>query len=149
MHKWFSCALATLLLASFAAAQSKPAGADIGAAVMALEEKWAQAQLKGDAAALASLLADTLVITSSNGLVRTKAEYVGSLKSGETRFTSAKVDQMRVHVYGDTAIVTGRFQGAGTEKGKPFNEAERWTDTWVKQNGQWLCVASHGSPVKQ
>jgi ketosteroid isomerase-like protein len=148
MLKWFSCALATLLLASFAAAQSKSASADVGAAVMALEEKWTQAQLKGDAAALAALLADTLVITSSEGRVQTKAEYVGRLKSGDTKFTAAKVDEMRVHVYGDTAIVTGRFQGAGTERGKPFQETERWTDTWIKMNGQWLCVASHGSLVK-
>jgi len=52
-------------------------------------------------------------------------------------------------VYGDAAVAIGRWEGKGVEKGKPFNDVERFTDTWVKQGGQWRCVASQGSLVKK
>jgi DNA alkylation repair enzyme len=42
------------------------------------------------------------------------------------------------------------FKGKGTDpSGKPLDENERWTDTWVKMpNGKWQCAASHASTVK-
>jgi hypothetical protein len=36
----------------------------------------------------------------------------------------------------------------GTYKGKPFNHRGRFTDTWVRLNGKWLCVATHSSLIK-
>jgi ketosteroid isomerase-like protein len=33
--------------------------------------------------------------------------------------------------------------------GKPLDEWERFTDTWVKMaDGKWLYVATHTSPLK-
>ncbi len=68
----------------------------------------------------------------------------------KTKWDSAEYNDVKVTVFGDTAIATGGFKGKGTDaSGKPFDESERWTDTWVKMpNGQWQCVASHVSRVK-
>jgi uncharacterized protein (TIGR02246 family) len=133
------------LLAVPLAAQQK---ADPSATLKALEEKWNSAQVKGDLAAMESLLADTFVYTTIDGALRNKAEMIAEIKSGKLKIQSAKVDDMKVTVYGDAAVITGRWQGKGIEEGKPFDETERWTDTWVRIKGQWRCVASQSTPLK-
>jgi len=131
-----------------AAAQQKAAPAGDEAAIRALEEKWDAANLKGDAAALDGLFADSFITTDAEGKVRTKAEVVAALKSGDVKYQAAKSDEIKIYLTGDTAIVSGRWRGKFTEKGKPMDISERFTDTWVKRNGQWRCIASHGSSLK-
>jgi ketosteroid isomerase-like protein len=133
------------LLAIPVAAQQKT---DPSAVLKALEEKWAAAQVRGDVAAMGSLLADTFVYTNIDGALRSKAEMIVEIKSGKLKILSAKVDDMKVTVYGDAAVVTGRWQGKGIEDGKPFDDTERWTDTWVRIQGQWRCVASQSTLLK-
>jgi ketosteroid isomerase-like protein len=55
-----------------------------------------------------------------------------------------------VRVSAELIIATGTFIGKGTSgAGKPLDERERFTDTWVKMaDGKWLCVATHTSPLK-
>ena len=56
---------------------------------------------------------------------------------------------MKVTAYGNTAIATGGFKATGTDDaGKAMENNEVFTDTWVKLNGKWQCVASHSSNVK-
>jgi ketosteroid isomerase-like protein len=58
---------------------------------------------------------------------------------------------VKVTVFGDTAIATGEFKAKGTDarSGKPFEEHDRWTDTWVKMpSGKWQCVATQDSALK-
>ena len=68
----------------------KPASGD-EAALIALEEKWDAANVKGDVATLAAIFADTFNSTSSEGKVRTKAQMLAQLKSGEIKFQTSKV----------------------------------------------------------
>ena len=131
-----------------ALAQQKAAGGGDEAVIRELEAKWDAASLKGDTAALDALFADSFITTDSDGKVRTKAEVLAGLKSGDMKYQAAKADEIRVYLNGDTAIVSGRWKGKFTEKGKPMDVVERFTDTFVKRNGQWRCVASHASPLK-
>jgi ketosteroid isomerase-like protein len=68
----------------------------------------------------------------------------------KTHWESAEDTDVKVTVFGDTAIGPGGFKGKGTDAmGKPFDVNERWTDTWVKMpSGKWQCVASQSSPAK-
>ena len=146
MKRLIPAAMAILLLTGLAAAQPKEA--DVAATLKGLEEKWSQAELKSDVAALNAILADTWISTSEEGLVRTKPELLRRLKAGEVKVQSSVVDDMRVFVYGEAAVVVGRWRGKGSENGKPFDQVLRWTDTFVRQNGQWRCVASQSTAIK-
>ena len=146
MKKFIYGVLGLLMILSSGVAQQKT-GAD-EAALKAMEEKWDAANLKGDAAALNAMFADTFVSTDSDGKVRTKAEVVAALKSGEIKFMASKGSEIKVSVYGDAGVVTGRWAGKFVQKGKTVDTVERFTDTYVRQNGQWRCVASHGSVIK-
>src|SRR5947207_15219353 len=144
-----ACSVLDLLMVwgSAANAQHKPAIGD-ESALKAIEEKWDAADLKGDSAALGAILADTFISTNSEGKVRNKAEVLAQLKSGEVKYETSKVGDMKVSVYGDAAVVNGRWKAKFVEKGKPVDTSERFTDTYVRQNGQWRCVASQGSTIK-
>jgi len=135
------------MMCSVAFTQPKPAGGD-EAALKALEEKWDAANLKGDAAALGAILADTFISTSAEGKVRTKPEVLAELKAGTIKYQTSKVDDMKVFLYGDAAVVNGKWTGKFVLKGKPTDTVERFTDTYIRQNGQWRAVASQGSAIK-
>ena len=117
-------------------------------AVAALEQKWLEAQKAGNPDRLAPLLADKLVNTDGEGKVTDKAQTLSDIKT--TKWESAEYEDLKVTVFGNTAIATGVFKGKGTDgTGKHLDLHDRWTDTWVKMpGGTWQCVASHASPIK-
>ena len=141
------CLIGLLFLGSAALTQAQATGGT-EKAVAALEQQWLQSQKTNNPDLVAPLLADKFVNTASDGKVTNKAEALATAKA--TKYASAEYEDVKVTVFGDTAIATGGFIAKGTDaSGKPFVEHERWTDTWIKMpNGQWQCVASHGSPVK-
>jgi ketosteroid isomerase-like protein len=141
------CLIGVLSLGSAALTLAQSTGGT-EKAVAALEQQWLQSQKTNNPDLVAPLLADKLVNTGSDGKVTNKAETLATAKA--TKYVSAEYEDVKVTVFGDTAIATGGFIAKGTDaSGKPFVEHERWTDTWIKMpNGQWQCVASHGSPVK-
>jgi ketosteroid isomerase-like protein len=141
------CLLGLVLLVSAVWAQANKTGGT-EQAVAALEQQWLQSQKTNNVNLLVPLLADNFVDTSSEGKVSGKAEALATAKS--LKWTSAEYNDVKVSVFGDTAIATGGFKGKGTDgSGKPLNVDERWTDTWVKMpNGQWQCVATQATPVK-
>ena len=51
-------------------------------------------------------------------------------------------EQANVQVYCNAAVVTGAFRVRGSENGKNYVRRERFTDTWIKMNDTWQCVAS-------
>jgi ketosteroid isomerase-like protein len=144
---WIGFLLILLSVVSAAQAQDKQAAA-IEKTVTALEQKWLESQKTSNPDLLAPLLADKFVNTGSEGKVTAKAETLALIKTA--KFDTIEYTDVKVTVFGDTAIATGALKGKGTDgSGKPFVEYERWTDTWVKiPSGQWQCVASHASPVK-
>jgi ketosteroid isomerase-like protein len=139
----------SLMILGCAASEQKAADGSDEVTIKALEEKWDAATAKVDLVTVDAILADTFVSTGTEGQFRTKPEVLASLKSGATKYEASKLDDMRVFLYGDAAVVTGRWTGKGVEEGKPFNEVDRWTDTFIKQNGQWRCASSQSTVVPQ
>jgi ketosteroid isomerase-like protein len=146
-RNWILCLVGVLSLGSAAWLQAQTTGGT-EKAVAALEQQWLQSQKTNNPDLLAPLLADKFVSTGNDGKVEGKAETLATAKSN--KYDSADYEDVKVTAFGNTAIATGGFKGKGTDgSGKPFEEHERWTDTWVKMpNGQWQCVASHASSVK-
>jgi len=55
---------------------------------------------------------------------------------------------MKAYVYGTTGIVSGIYRETGTTKGKAYTRRARFTDTWVKRDGKWKCVASQSTMIQ-
>ena len=116
--------------------------------ILALEAQWIQSQKTNNPDLLAPLLADKFVNTDSNGNVRNKNETLALERA--TKYSSADYPQLKVTVFGDTAIATSVWKGEYIDdSGKAASSHSRWTDTWVKMpDGKWQCVATHGSNIK-
>lgn len=144
---WIACLLALLSLVSAACSQAQTT-AGTEKAIVALEEQWLQSQKTNNPDLVAPLLADKFVNTATDGKVMNKAETLATAKA--TKYASAEYEDVKVTVFGDTAIATGGFKAKGTDaSGKTMDTHERWTDTWVKMpSGKWQCVATHGSTIK-
>jgi hypothetical protein len=129
--------------------QAQVAMGETEKAVAAQERQWLQSQKTNNTELLAPLLAEKFVNTGDGGKVSNKAQTLAAAKANH--WISAEYENLEVVAYGDAAIATGTFIGKGTDaKGKPIDEHERFTDTWVKMpGGKWQCVASHGSEIKQ
>jgi ketosteroid isomerase-like protein len=143
-----------LLSGGMAVAQEPSKGAAAkggGSVVQALtdmENAWAKASKASDGDTIAPMLATDFVALDSDGTMHTKADVVARVKKG--KWTTNEIGDLKVHVHGNSAIVTGSWTGNGTDgSGKAVNAKERWADTWVKMpDGKWQCVASASAPIK-
>jgi uncharacterized protein (TIGR02246 family) len=117
--------------------------------LIALEHTWKDAVVKRDAAALERLYADEYISTDQEGMVWTKVQDIAIDTEAATpsRVTSYKLDDLKVRVYGDVAVVTGRNTTTGTLFGKTASTKSRFTDVFVKRNCRWQCVADHATAI--
>jgi ketosteroid isomerase-like protein len=115
---------------------------DEGGRILALEKAWNHALEAKDSKALDMLLATTLVSVDIDGSVASKSEFLASIKAPDYKPAQVVTEQTSVQVYGNAAVVTGTFRVRGTENGKPYVRRERFTDTWIRINEVWQCVAS-------
>lgn len=141
---WCVLAVVVVALATWLQAQKNAATEK---AVADLEQQWLQSQRTNNASLVEPLLAEGFTNTASNGKVSNRSESIADAKA--TKYTSADYLDVKVMVFGDTAIAIGNFRGKGTDSsGKPIDANERFTDTWTKMpNGKWQCIASHQSPL--
>jgi len=133
------CLVGSVMMANSAWAQDGTQTAE--QAVIAGETQWNKAQQINKPELIAPLLADNFLHVSSDGL-STKEQHLAALKS--ITWSSSNIVNLKVTVYGNTAIATAEFKGKGTDtSGKTFNDSLKYTDTWVKMpNGKWQCLVS-------
>ena len=142
------CAVALMSLMVAAQAQDKKMGGGAEKTIAGLEQQWTEAGKASNSEAAAPLLADGYVETDSDGKVIGKADSLAHIKAA--KWETNQISDVKVKVYGKTAIATGEWTAKGTdENGKAVDTHERWTDTWIEMpGGKWQCVASHGSRIK-
>lgn len=134
--------LAIPLLAQQAASNS--------ATITALEKKWTDAYKHREIGMLSSLLAEDFVITVEDGNTFGKAGYITHTADSSVRVELAEQSDVRVRMHGKTAVITGAYHEKGTDRGKPYEYRDRFTDIWMKTDGSWQVIASHYSvPVSQ
>lgn len=110
-------------------------------AVTAAELARFKAQIAGDAKALDALLGDDLVYTHSNAMVDTKASYVESMRSGALKYQTIEPREMKVRVFGTTAVITAAAHITAVSNGQPVDNQLRYTDVWVLRDGRWQMVS--------
>jgi ketosteroid isomerase-like protein len=129
-------AAALLVLSAPAHAQS-PAEREL----YRLEETFAQAVVRRDAAALRALVAPRWVYSDESG-VMTRDDGIRAFTSGADTVREAGNDRMRAIVYGNTAVVIGELWMRGRGPKGAFTRRYRYTDTWLLTDGRWRCIAS-------
>ena len=111
--------------------------------LLAIAADWAEAMVSNDAARIGGFMADDWVIVSERG-VSSKEHFLSFVESGAlTHSAFDSVDDPRVKIYGDTAVITARVTNTAFFNGQRF-DADEWTsDVFRRIDGKWLCVLSH------
>ena len=130
-----------------AAAVSAPAEdvQTVQAAVVQLEKDWVAAISKKDVAALDRLLADDFVGTSPTAHTYTKTNAIDDLKNAKYVVEAMNLDDVSVNVYGGTAVAFASQEEKSHYAGADTSGHYHFTDVWVKKDGRWQAVASHGT----
>jgi ketosteroid isomerase-like protein len=111
-----------------------------------IQRKWAEARVKGDSAYTRQLETEDCTIVWPDGSIVNKRADLQSMT--DIVFSEFKIQNLQVRLYGDTGIVVGEGM-IKAHKGKQGLLGGKfvWTDTFVKQGGEWKVVASQITPV--
>ena len=115
------------------------------AKILALEQQWTDAYRQRNIKLLTSMLAEDFIITVEDGSLYGKVGYMSHTADTGTQVDLAEESDLRVHMHGNVAVVTGAYHEMGSSKGKRYEYRDRLTDVWIKNNGQWQLIASQYS----
>jgi len=107
-----------------------------------LEDVWRNALIKGDIAAMSSLLADDYMAITPTGTLQTKDETLANLRSGRFHIASIELTDRKVRFYGATALVTSTADVKATGADGDLSGSYRYTRVYVQDAaGVWKIVS--------
>lgn len=143
----FVVAVVALMGSISGARAQSDANADI-AAITALEKAWVKADLAGDKAFVQKTFADDYSMGLSKGKWYTKAMYLKDMDDPKNKTNHEETSELKVRLYGATAIATYTLKYDGLDDGKPTAGTYIVTDTFARLDGGWKIVASHMSRIQ-
>jgi hypothetical protein len=109
-----------------------------------LQRQWAEAELRGDAAFLESLLVDDFVGVGPFGFLLTKEQWLNRYRSGDLRYEEFVWQDVATRLYDDAAVAVGRQTQTGAYQGQPTPGRDfRTTLIFVRRDGTWRLAGSH------
>jgi ketosteroid isomerase-like protein len=115
-------------------------------ALMKIQHEWAEARVKGDSSYTRRLEAEDCTIVWPDGTIVNKQGDLQSMT--HFVFSEFKIQNLQARLYGDTGIVVGEgIIKAHKAKQDLLGGKFVWTDTFVKEGGEWKVVASQITPV--
>ena len=112
-----------------------------------LEAQWRTAMVQNDVAAIDRLLADDYLGINPNGTLETKADALAQHRSGTMKVSSIEPDNLKVRVYGDTAVVTSRVDVQGMDGDRDISGRYHYTRVYSRRGGEWKIVSFEASRV--
>ena len=105
------------------------------------------AVVRADLAFLERVLHKDYVHHRPRGNAENRAEYLENRKTGRVDFESLASDEIKVRLFGDTAIVTGRSTAKGKDQHGAFDDQRLWTRVFLRRDGRWQVVHYQGTPI--
>jgi ketosteroid isomerase-like protein len=123
----------------------RAASADDQKTVAELDTQYQAAVKANDANVMDRILADDFILIEGDGKVSTKNDLLSEARSGRVVYEHQDGSEQTVRLWGDTAVVTAKLWGKGSDGGKPFNWTLWYSDTYVKTPGGWRYVFGQAS----
>jgi len=122
-----------------------PASENAEADLIAADRAMQRAMLERDVAAFAGFLADDYVLVDSRGRQHDKNAVLKQLLDPGIHIAVNETLDHHVRVHGEIAVVIAVLQQRGMDHGIPYDSPVRFTDTWMRRGGRWLCLSGHAS----
>ena len=124
-------------------------GGNLEQSIKTLTEQVTQAAVKGDVATFDKLLGDDLISIGLTGSTLTKADVLELFKSGKLKYEAIEISDMKVKVYGDTALANYTANVKGHLGTTDLSGQWRIVRVWVKRKGQWQTVSFQSTRIAQ
>jgi ketosteroid isomerase-like protein len=109
-----------------------------------VEQQLARAWVESDRATIDRIIASDWTTIAITGHVLTRAEVMADFfRNGKSPIGAMTIDDVRVRLLGEVAIVTGRTVARAT--GSQTDVVLRFTDIFAFRDGRWQIVASQGT----
>jgi ketosteroid isomerase-like protein len=112
-----------------------------------LESQWLKAVMQNDVATANRLLADDYLGINPDGTLETKADALAQQRSGTLKITRIEPENVKVRVYGDTAVVTSRVQVEGHNGDHDVSGQYHYTRVYSRRSGEWKIVSFEASRI--
>ena len=100
-----------------------------------------------DIAALDRLFHRDYRVVQPGGSIEGKAEILASFRNGMRFWRRAEVDELDIHIVGQSAIVIGRWHALGRNGAVDFDHAARFLSVWIHEDGRWQNVAYQSTEI--
>src|SRR5438445_7165670 len=142
-------AIAALLLAGFASAAAQtPTNKQTEQELKRMTREMADSAIHGDKAVAERYLADAYIETDGFGKVATRAQILANYPGVPPSMKATMdLEDMQVHVFGETAVVSIRAVMRLEANGQKITNAYRTTDIWMRRNAGWQLIAEHYSNI--
>ena len=102
--------------------------------------EFANAIVKNIPEEIRQFVSDDWIIINADGGIIDRQRFLEVIKSGTLTHEMMESDDIRVRVYGDSAVVSAITRSKGKFMGQEFTTHERSTDVFVRRDGRWRCV---------
>ena len=116
--------------------------------VQQIEDRFNLSVVSNKADEIKKCITGDWVLVDSQGGIIPQENFFRVLEQGLLSHSAMTKKVLRVKVYGNLALVTGRGQNTGIWQGQPMQADEWITDVYKREKDKWLCVLTHLSPVK-
>jgi hypothetical protein len=113
----------------------------------AAAERYEDAQIAGDEAALQDLIADDYVLVGSDGARSNKAELIAFWTADGFDPAPVTVTEPVEHVWTDGAALGGTVTLSWTQDDAPVSVTIRYVDIWALRDGAWRVVYGQSTRV--
>jgi hypothetical protein len=120
-----------------------PAGTERSDPVAALVARYDSGWNRKDTVAVGRMMAARYQYFTSRGALTPRASMLEFLGSPEYKLERAERSEVEVTHTGPVAVVSSRWKGNGTYRGRPFVDDQRCGLVWLRTGQRWELVSEH------
>jgi len=114
-----------------------------------IEDNFNKAVVSNDVEEIKKCISEDWVLVDAQGGIIPREKFFYVVAEGLLSHTSMTKELLRVKVYDNVAVITGRGKNTAIWQGKSIQADEWVTDIYKKEGNRWICVMTHLTPVKE
>jgi len=126
LFKMIVAVVFSLSLVAGVQAEAARVGALSKSEALITAERWATVVGQADIAGLNELLHTDYVHVHATALVESKAKFIEALQTGARKYDPIKIEDSNVRIFGDSAVVSGKFALRATTRDRVIEGVNRF-----------------------
>lgn len=114
-----------------------------------MTQEWASLVSQANVAGLEKLLNDNYMHIHGTSLVETKTQFLEAFRNGSRKYDPIKIEEIHARVFGNSAVVTGKFILKAFVRGKTIEGVNRFGLVLAKTVNGMQVVSFQATAIPQ